>query len=50
MIAQKSSGDMIKTARQEIENLSPQQAQVEIANITIAIMNIRVEQPETAQK
>lgn len=41
MIAQKTAGDMVKAAKQEIENLTPQQAQMEIATGNITVIDIR---------
>lgn len=41
MMAQKSASDMVKSAKQEIENLSPQQAQVEIAKGDVTLIDIR---------
>lgn len=41
MMAQKSATDMVKAAKQEIENLSPQQAQAEIAKGDVTVIDIR---------
>lgn len=41
MMAQKSAGDMVKAAKQEIENLSPQQAQAEITKGNVTLIDIR---------
>lgn len=49
MTAQKSAGDMVKAAKQEIENLSPQQARAEIAKGNVTLIDIR-EPDEIKQK
>jgi len=41
MMAQKSAGEMVKAAKQEIENLSPQEAQAEIAKGNVTVIDIR---------
>lgn len=40
-MAQKSATDMVKAAKQEIENLSPQQAQEEITKGNVTVIDIR---------
>lgn len=47
-MAQKSATDMVKAAKQEIENLSPQQAQDEIAKGNITVIDIR--EPEEVKQ
>ncbi len=41
LLAQKSAMDMVKAAKQEIENLTPQQAQAELIKGNVTIIDIR---------
>ncbi|MCO6497367.1 MAG: rhodanese-like domain-containing protein [Chitinophagaceae bacterium] len=40
-MAQKSAADMVKSAKQEIENLTPQQANAEIKKGDVTVIDIR---------
>ncbi|HRP16724.1 MAG TPA: rhodanese-like domain-containing protein [Ginsengibacter sp.] len=42
-MAQKSAADMVKSAKQEIENLTPQQANAEIKKGNVTVIDIRDE-------
>ena len=48
IMAQKSATDMVKAAKQEIENLTPQQAQEEISKGNVTVIDIR--EPGELQK
>lgn len=48
MLAQKTAGDLVKAAKQEIENLSPEQAQAEMAQNNITVIDIR--EPDEARQ
>lgn len=41
IMAQKSASEMVKSAKQEIENLSPQQAQKEISDGGVTLIDVR---------
>ena len=47
-MAQKSASEMVKAAKQEIENLSPQQARDEISKGNVTIIDVR--EPEEVKK